>query len=119
MAARQIVRAPPVRTFRLQFRLRSLLMLVAGAAVLIWAEETRRRWASYRRQAAIHALLQAESERNARMLRAELARRDRMIHRGLCGNGTRYRKAMRSVAAAEEAEAAKNARLAESYLRRW
>jgi hypothetical protein len=41
---------------RWRFRLRTLLILIAAIALLMWAEATRRRWVHDRRMAAMYAL---------------------------------------------------------------
>lgn len=102
-----------------QLRLRTLLILVAVVAVLTWAEKTRRRLASFRQQAAIHAGIQVQSDRKARLLRAEWDRLDRMIPSRRCGMTLRYLGAIRSLATVKESEAAKHARMAKDYRQRW
>ncbi len=106
-------------TLRPQFRLRTLLILVAVVAVLTWTEKTRRRWSYFRQQAAIHAGFQVQSDRKARLIRAELVRQERVILGLRCGYSLRYLGAVRRVAMAKEAESARHARMAEVYRQRW
>lgn len=45
----------------MRLRLRTLMLLVALAAVLMGAERTRRRWRHFREQAAFHASEEAQA----------------------------------------------------------
>jgi hypothetical protein len=107
----------------MRIRLRTVLVVVAVVAVLLKAEMTRRRWASYSRQAAFHAAERRNSERILQALEAEIAaidRRNARLRRPLiCGNGRRTEEAVRSLAATYATSAAQHARLAKEYRRRW
>ncbi len=102
-----------------RFRLRTLLVVVAAVAALLGAERTRHRWDSYRQRSAFHGGLQLQSERRARLLKAELNRQQRMVLGNPCGTIYRYWKAMGNLATSEAANAAYHARLSEEYRRRW
>ena len=96
-----------------------MLVVVAVVAVLLGAERTLCRWDSYRQRSAFHGGLQLQSERKARLLKAELNRRQRMVLGNCCGTIYRYWKAMGNLATSEAANAAYHARLSEEYRRRW
>ncbi len=102
-----------------RFRLRTSLVVVAGVAVLLGAERTRRRWESYRQQSAFHGGRQFQSERKARLVKAELNRQQRMVLGNRCGNIYQYWKALGNLATSEAANAAYHARLSEEYRHRW
>jgi hypothetical protein len=50
-------KAAPLGRRLLQFRLRTLLILVASVALVLGAEHTRRRWKTFRQEAASHGHL--------------------------------------------------------------
>jgi hypothetical protein len=103
----------------MRVRLGTMLVVVAVISVLRNAEMTRRLWATYRQQAALHSAERAKSERILRVLDAEIARDDRYSAPRGCGNGHRVEDAVRSLAATCATRAKHHARLSEEFLRRW
>jgi hypothetical protein len=103
----------------MRIRLRTVLVLVAVVAVFLKAELTRRRWASYSRQAAFHATEQRKSERILQVIKVEIAMYDRLSFPRTCGTARRQEEAVRSLAAIYSTKAAHHGRLAKEYRRRW
>ena len=107
----------------MRIRLRTVLVVVAVVAVLLKAEMTRWRWASYSRQAAFHAAERRKSERTLQACKAEIAAIDRRNARlrfpRTCGNEDRVEDAIRSLAVICATSAAQHGCLEKEYRQRW
>jgi hypothetical protein len=68
-----------MRLSRVRFTVRNLVIVVAVVAIAIGAEMTRRRWVSYRKQAAEFAKLEQGMLWTAGRREAEVARREREV----------------------------------------
>jgi hypothetical protein len=99
----------------LQFRLRTLILMVLLVSVALGAERAWRRQ-SYLNRAAYHTGVEATLSADARALAAELASFSPTLKKGQCGNPRRYAKALKGAMTDLAIRAAEHGRLKDRYL---
>jgi hypothetical protein len=100
----------------LQFRLRTLILMVLLVSVALGAERAWRRRQEYLNRADYHAGEEATLSADARALAAELASYSPALLKGQCGNPRRHAKALKTVMTELATRAAEQRRLKERYL---
>jgi hypothetical protein len=101
----------------LQFRLRTLILMVLLVGVTFGAERVWRRRQEYLNRAAYHASEEATMSADARALAAELASYlPALQKKGQCGNPRRHAQALKTVMTELATSAAEHGRLKERYL---